>query len=108
MKRKVILFSLVAVTAIGFVGCASDNADRDSHKRTTGRYIDDKVLVRRVKSSLNDNEVYKFPDVKVIPYTEFYHLPGSDVPSHQRELARQIVAAARDKGCDAVISGNGA
>lgn len=50
----------------------------------------------------------RYPGVKVIPYTEFYHLPGSDVPEHQRELARQIVAAAREKGCDALISGNGA
>ena len=58
----------MAVTAIGFVGCASDNADSDSHKRTTGRYIDDKMLVQRVKGSLNDNEVYKFPDVKVNTY----------------------------------------
>jgi hypothetical protein len=50
----------------------------------------------------------KYPGVKVIPYTEFYHLPGSDVPAHQRELARQIVATAREMGCDALISGNGA
>ena len=50
----------------------------------------------------------KYPDIKIIPYTEFYHLPGSDVPKHQRELAQQIVAAAREKGCDALISGNGA
>jgi hypothetical protein len=50
----------------------------------------------------------KYPDVKIVPYTEFYHLPGSDVPEHQRELARQIVATAREKGCDALISGNGA
>lgn len=50
----------------------------------------------------------KYPGVKVVPYTEFYHLPGSDVPEQQRELARQIVAMAREKGCDALISGNGA
>ena len=50
----------------------------------------------------------KYPGVKIVPYTEFYHLPGSDVPEHQREIARQIVAMARDKGCDALISGNGA
>lgn len=50
----------------------------------------------------------KYPEVKVIPYTEFYHLPGSDIPERQLELARQIVAMAREKGCDALISGNGA
>jgi len=50
----------------------------------------------------------KYPTVKIIPFTEFYHLPGSDVPNHQRELAQQIVASAKEKGCDALISGNGA
>ena len=50
----------------------------------------------------------RYPGVKVIPYTEFYHLPGSDLPQQQREIARQIVATAREKGCDALISGNGA
>lgn len=50
----------------------------------------------------------KYPGVKIVPYTEFYHLPGSDVPEHQRELARQVVATARQKGCDALITGNGA
>lgn len=50
----------------------------------------------------------RYPGVIIIPYTEFYHLPGSDVPKRQRELAQQIVATAREKGCDALISGNGA
>ncbi|MBX3651654.1 MAG: hypothetical protein KF771_09800 [Burkholderiales bacterium] len=50
----------------------------------------------------------KYPGVKIIPFTEFYHLPGSDVPKHQRELAQQIVASAKEKGCDAILSGNGA
>lgn len=50
----------------------------------------------------------RYPRLKVIPYTEFPHVPGSDNPTRQRELARQIAVAAKEKGCDAVISGNGA
>ena len=50
----------------------------------------------------------KFPRLKVIPYTEFPHARGSDHPAHQRELAHRMAALAREKGCDAVISGNGA
>jgi hypothetical protein len=50
----------------------------------------------------------KYPRLKVIPYTEFPHVPGSDNPTRQRELARHIAAIAKEKGCDAVISGNGA
>ena len=50
----------------------------------------------------------KFPGLKVVPFTEFPHAPGSDHPSKQRELARRMAELAQAKGCDAVISGNGA
>lgn len=50
----------------------------------------------------------QFPDLRIIPYTEFPHAHGSDDPARQREHARRIAALAREAGCDAVISGNGA
>lgn len=50
----------------------------------------------------------KYPSLNIIPYTEFPHSTGSDHPAQQRELARRIAAMALEKGCDAVISGNGA
>lgn len=50
----------------------------------------------------------RYPGVTIIPYTEFYHMPGSDVPSQQRELEHAIVASAKEKRCDALIFGNGA
>lgn len=50
----------------------------------------------------------RYPRLSIIPYTEFPHLPGSDHPKEQRERARQLAALAREKGCVAVISGNGA
>jgi hypothetical protein len=50
----------------------------------------------------------RYPDLEVIPYTAFPHAPGSDNPARQRELAREIAQLAKEKGCDAVISGNGA
>ena len=50
----------------------------------------------------------KFRGLKIIPYTEFPHAPGSDHPAKQRELAARMASLAREKGCDAVISGNGA
>lgn len=49
----------------------------------------------------------RFPGVKIIPYTEFPVSPWKGSPEHQRESARQIAALAREKGCDALISGNG-
>lgn len=50
----------------------------------------------------------RFPGLRVVPYTEFPHAPGSDNPARQRMLAQEIATLARQKGCDAVISGNGA
>ena len=50
----------------------------------------------------------KYPELRVIPYTEFPFARGSDNPASQRELAREIAALAKAKGCDALISGNGA
>ena len=50
----------------------------------------------------------KFHGLKIVPFTEFPRGGGSDHPAHQRELAQRMAALAREKGCHAVISGNGA
>ena len=50
----------------------------------------------------------KYPKLRIIPFTEFPHAHGSDNPAHQRARARQLAELAREKGCDAVITGNGA
>ena len=50
----------------------------------------------------------RYPGVDIVPYTAFPHAPGSDNPARQRELARDIAALAKEKRCDAIISGNGA
>ncbi|MCC6532311.1 MAG: hypothetical protein IT531_07170 [Burkholderiales bacterium] len=50
----------------------------------------------------------RFRALKVVPFTEFPHAPGSDHPAKQRELAQRTAEMAKAKGCDAIISGNGA
>jgi hypothetical protein len=50
----------------------------------------------------------QYPGLKIVPYTEFPHAPGSDDPARQREHAVHLATLARERGCDAVISGNGA
>jgi hypothetical protein len=49
----------------------------------------------------------RYPGVKIIPYNEFpfSHVGGN--PGHQREVSKQIAALAKEKNCDAIISGNG-
>ena len=50
----------------------------------------------------------RYPRLQIIPFGEFPHLKGADDPAAQRSRASHIAALAREKGCDAVISGNGA
>ena len=49
----------------------------------------------------------RFPGVRIVPYTE---LPasyvGGDTATHRR-VAQEVAAAAKEKGCDALITGNG-
>lgn len=50
----------------------------------------------------------RYPRLNIIPFTEFPHLPGNDHPKEQWARARLAAVLAQEKGCDAVIAGNGA
>ncbi len=50
----------------------------------------------------------RLPHTRIVPYTEFPFFPGDDRPNAQQAVARQIAMLAKEKGCDAIISGNGA
>lgn len=49
----------------------------------------------------------RYPEVKVIPYSEFPRSTWKSTPEYQREVSKQIVKLAKERGCDALISGNG-
>jgi hypothetical protein len=49
----------------------------------------------------------KFRGVKIIPYDEFPTVYVGGDPASQKRIAREIAAIAKDKGCDAIITGNG-
>jgi hypothetical protein len=50
----------------------------------------------------------KYPDLKIVPYTQFPHAPHSDNPARQQELIDEVLAIAKRENCDALITGNGA
>jgi hypothetical protein len=50
----------------------------------------------------------RFPSLRIVPYTEFPHVHVADNPAKQRERVELVARLAREKRCDAVISGNGA
>jgi hyperosmotically inducible protein len=91
MKRKIVLGLVSAVCAVApltFVGCATN--DSDPYDRTAGEYIDDKVLVQRVKGALGDNTVYTFPDVSVHTFKGTVQLSGFVASQEQKRAAEDI------------------
>ena len=77
-----------AALPLGMIGCAT--GDSDSSERTAGQYIDDKVLVQRVKGALGDSKVYKFDDVKVNTYKGTVQLSGFVESDEQKKQATEI------------------
>lgn len=49
----------------------------------------------------------RYPGIKIIPYTEFPSSTLAGTPSYQREISGRIADLAKERGCDAMISGNG-
>ena len=49
----------------------------------------------------------RFPGVRIVPFTELpASFVGGDSSTHRR-VAQEVAAMAREKGCDALIAGNG-
>ena len=49
----------------------------------------------------------KFPGIKIIHYDQFPIVYVGGDPASQQKIAREIAALAKEKGCDALITGNG-
>ncbi|MBI3043739.1 MAG: hypothetical protein HYY78_13045 [Betaproteobacteria bacterium] len=49
----------------------------------------------------------RFPGVKVIPFNDFPTVFVGGDPDSQKKTAREIAALAKERGCDAIITGNG-
>lgn len=48
----------------------------------------------------------KYPGIKVIPYTEMPRHHMTEIPGVTNPESEELIAALKEKGCDAVISGN--
>ena len=49
----------------------------------------------------------RYPGIRIIPYTELpASFVGGDTATHRR-VAQEVATLAREKGCDALITGNG-
>jgi hypothetical protein len=50
----------------------------------------------------------RYPTLKIIPYTEFPSNYGGETLREQIDSAKKLALSFKERGCDAVISGNGA
>lgn len=75
------------------VGCASSR-----YERTTGEFVDDQMLNRRVHHALNAQPVYKYPDVHVHSYRGVVQLSGFVATDPQRSAAAEIARRVRGVG----------
>ena len=96
--RTLFVTSLLPVcsAALLIVGCDRDRnmgAPAGEVKRTTGQKVDDKDLSSKVKSALDDNAAYKFPDVKVNTYNGKVQLSGFVQTRDQKSKAEEIAKA---------------
>jgi hypothetical protein len=49
----------------------------------------------------------RFPNITIIPYNEFPTVYVGGDPASQKKIAGEVAALAKEKGCNAIISGNG-
>ena len=49
----------------------------------------------------------KYKNVTIIPYDEFPTVYVGGDPATQKRTAREVATLAKQKGCDAIITGNG-
>jgi hyperosmotically inducible periplasmic protein len=91
---KTLSVALILATSgiIGFTGCAGDR-----YHESTGEDVDDSATTERVRRALDNDSMYKFPDVKVTTFKGTVQLSGfvdnSDEKSRAHDLAKNVPGA---------------
>lgn len=97
MKHNIIKSWGVAVVLatsgiIGLTGCAGDR-----YHESTGEDVDDRGTTTRVRRALDDDAMYKFPDVKVTTFKGTVQLSGfvdtREQKSRAADLAKDVPGA---------------
>ncbi len=84
----VILGLGLALSAAGLAGCASN---RD-HLRSSAEYRVDKRLAHNVSTALNNDPIYKYPDVTVNVFRGRVQLSGYVVTEAQKQEATKVAS----------------
>lgn len=80
----------LAITFLAVAGCSTTR-----YERSTGEFVDDKMLGRRVQNALNLQPVYKFPDVHVHTFRGVVQLSGFVASEAQKQAASEIAERVR-------------
>lgn len=92
IKSLGVAIALSAVAVVGLSGCAGTR-----YEQSTGEHIDDAAISHRVKGVLDDDSVYKYPDVKVATFKGTVQLSGFVNQRVQKEragdLAKKVTGA---------------
>jgi hyperosmotically inducible periplasmic protein len=70
---------------VGTSGCAGNR-----YERSTGEYLDDKALISRVKSALNDHQEFRFDAVNVTAFRGTVQLSGFVTSAAQKGEAGEV------------------
>lgn len=101
LNPRNLLFAVCLGVAVGLTGLTA--AGCKSHgDRTAGRYHDDKEVTSHVKKGLEEEPVYKFPDVQVSTFAGVVQLSGFVDTVDQKNRASEI--ARRTEGVNQVIN----
>ena len=85
-KQLLLATSLGAAVAVtGLTGCNTEG-------RSTGTYIDDRMVSSRVKGALDNSQVYKYPNVDVSSFNGTVQLNGFVQTQAQKDQAAQIAS----------------
>ena len=91
------------LAATGAVSRPLDSLDGKTIGEVYNNHFKGELMFRTYRRLLEQ----KYPGIKIIPYDQFPIVyVGGDAAS-QKRIAREIAALAKERGCDAVITGNG-
>jgi hypothetical protein len=90
--KNLTLVAALGASVFAITGCVNTGG------RTAGRYMDDRNITRKVETSLEEEQVYKFPAVKVTTYRGVTQLSGFVETEEQKrragEIARNVMGPA--------------
>ncbi|HEV7392362.1 MAG TPA: hypothetical protein VGO08_12005 [Burkholderiales bacterium] len=100
---KVISPEGLPLGAIGRVSRQLDNLEGKTIGEVYNNHFKGELMFRTYRRLLKQ----KYPGIKIIPYDQFPIVyVGGDAAS-QKRIAKEIAAIAKEKGCHAIITGNG-